>query len=242
MDPVVRSVMDKYTKLIDTIIEEREHLQELKTAADGGQKNEIKAFDKEVDRLWAEYFGRPQKPAFKNTTAVVTYLKEHGYKVSKSTVHTAVKNGLLPAQENGRIYEEDARAYAATLKKTKGDPDKIAARTEEKLLGEIEHKKVQTEKERLLLNKELGRVIDKDAFFQELAARCAAIDVGLGHYLQTMTTDLILMCGGDDKKAPDIIEKMLEQKKILMNEFVATDKFHVTFIETGEEEGAEHSA
>jgi len=174
--------------------------------------------------------------SFKNTMAVVKYLKDHGYKVGKQTVYNAVKNGLLKAQDDGRILEEDARMYAATLKKVKGEPDKIAARTEEKLIAEIKHRQVQTEKEQLLLDRALGKLIDRAEFYQELAARAAALDVGLDHYIQTQVTELILLCGGDEKKAPAVMEHMQEQRKILVNEYVATDRFHVTFIDSSEDE------
>ena len=51
--------------------------------------------------------------------AVLTHLKEEGYKISNGKVYKDRDAGLLPLQADGTVLPSDVRAYAATLPQVK---------------------------------------------------------------------------------------------------------------------------
>lgn len=70
-----------------------------------------------VTRLWEKYFNT--RPAFKNVNSVIEWLKDNGYKRSRSMVYSDKDEGKLVVQADGTVLAADVRAYAATLPREK---------------------------------------------------------------------------------------------------------------------------
>ncbi|MCK5606412.1 hypothetical protein KAR91_31210 [Candidatus Pacearchaeota archaeon] len=101
--------MDKYDKIIESIQDQKKNLEALKVAAGSGKGKDVKAFEKEVSRLWALHF--PSLPFFKNKFAALESLKEAGYKIGRDKFYVAAKNGELKVQEDGRVFHADLDSF-----------------------------------------------------------------------------------------------------------------------------------
>lgn len=151
-------MMDKYDKIIEQIQGQQKTLETLKGAAGSGKAKDIKAFDKEVSRLWTLHF--PSLPFFKNKAAALIYLNESGYKIGRDKFYVAAKKGELKVQEDGRVFNADLDSYILRAELDKESDAKIENYDE----ISIDNKKVEFKTNETKLEKlevELG-ILKKD--------------------------------------------------------------------------------
>jgi len=168
---------------------------------------------------------------FRSMLEVTAWLKDNGWKVTKSTVHRHVQQGKLRPDESGRFPVASVRKYAATflsLKETlqKLDDEDLNRR---KLKCEIERIQEQTRRERLRREIEESKYFPRDRFELELAARAAVIDTLRRNAILSDSAEIVAIVAGDPRRIPDLIQFLLARHDDEMNQYATMKEFHVLF-------------
>jgi hypothetical protein len=169
--------------------------------------------------------------SFAHPLEVTEYLKGQGWKVAKDTVYRAVKAGKLRAGDDSTFAREAVEKYAAaflTKAKTRQHikDEEIARDSLEK------DNQIKDEKLKALRIKNLereGRMIPREQFDLELAARAATLEAGLKHLVQDRVAEWIALVGGDQAQLPELIRVMYQDLDRQLNEYASTREFHVLF-------------
>ncbi len=196
---------------------------------DGREYNELPEAEMTEEQLTL------QPPAsFSNPLEVSKYLKKAGWKVEKDTVYRGVKDGKLRAGEDGRFSREAVEKYAAaflTKAKTRQHlkDTELSRRARQ---AEIELKEEQTKLARIKIAEREGRMIPREQFAMELAARAATLEAGLKHLVQDRVADWIQLVAGDQAQLPELLRVIHLDLDRALNEYASTREFHVLFEQT----------
>lgn len=162
---------------------------------------------------------------FKNTLAVLGWLKKSGYKIGKSKLYADVAAKMLP---DGACTIEDVERYArrARLKRqaevSGGELDRMARQR-----SEAEYKLLQKKYEKLEfeLEKDKGRWLPRDQFDQELSARAAVLLHGLRHLAQSRASELLDL---GKASGPQVMGDRLQADiEDLLNDYANRETFQV---------------
>lgn len=181
-----------------------------------------------IDVIWAKYIDHER--VFQNLLAVIKYLKDLNWKVSKSLAYKHRDEGKIKAQPNGNYRLSDVEKYASThLKKADGSkPDDLLMNlAEEKARVELDK-----EKEKLinLQNKNkmfAGAFVPREAFEKELAKRLAVLKSDGENFFRGGAEKTIAIIGGDPTKAPDLIDYQLDAFWNWLDRYAADREFKV---------------
>lgn len=171
--------------------------------------------------------------SFKNKKAVWEYLKDSTWKVSRGAFYGHCKKGYLrPDKETGEYLQADVEAYAKehlvdaeTGKKSK-DVD-VERRHSKKMDAETRLKMAQAAREELRLASEQGKLIDRDRFEVELAARGVVLYNSFVNMAQSRAAEIINLVDGDQAKIPDLVEMLITEIDRTVNEFASGLEFEV---------------
>lgn len=176
------------------------------------------------------------KERFKNTLAVLEYLKAEGYKIGRDKIYSDAKKGLLRVQDDKSVLGADVTLYASAclpkLVDSGGDASEaqaLKARKEAELLD------LKIEKTQFELDKERGKYLKKKDFAMEMAARAVVLDSGIRHHFRVNVSEYIAIAGGDPLKANQVLDRLNEDLDAAMTEFATTSTFQVMIV-SGEEE------
>ncbi|MCU0589873.1 MAG: hypothetical protein MUC33_01415 [Desulfobacterales bacterium] len=159
-----------------------------------------------------------EKPeALKSILEVVRYLEGlDKYRVKQATVYRHRDQGKLRPQSDGTFLVKDVERYAGTFLKLKDGSgglkmrpaspavaDDKAAAEARKVSAQAEHWEIKT---RILK----GEYVERSAFEAALARRAAVFKSDIENFIRSSSAEMIKLVSGDDLKAPDVIEYMLE--------------------------------
>ncbi|MFA5387185.1 MAG: hypothetical protein WC322_02205 [Candidatus Paceibacterota bacterium] len=171
---------------------------------------------------------------YKTKPNILAYLKESGWRVSKTTLHRHCTEGkLLPDKITGEYKQNAVDRYARTFlkridtgKRVSEEADKLQSRK-----AKLEIEKLEEEIHRTRYKREIeeGKYIPRDLFELELSGRAAVLDAGLTHMIQSKAGGWIALAGGDDRRTPDLIRAMLADKDALINEYAKNREYTVEF-------------
>jgi hypothetical protein len=173
----------------------------------------------------------PLPTVFKNIREVAAYLKEEGWKVGQATLYTHQKEGKIKGEPDGTYIVKSVLKYARDhlfmmSTKRKHTDEELQRR---KIKAETGWKEEQLKRERLKRMTEEGRLIERDQFELELAARGALMDTLRQNSIQTLAAERVAIVGGDPARIPDLIAFDLAEHNDMMNQFATTREFHVLF-------------
>lgn len=178
--------------------------------------------------------------SFKNKKAAAKYLKDQGVRIGKSKLYKDAESGKLRVQPDGSVLLSDVDLYVKaylTPKQRAGDNYDIEQLQKEKLELESEKLKEQIAKLAWDREKEAGRYLLRSDFEMELAARAAVLETSLRQMAQTKAYDWIAVCRGEHSKAADMAAMVTAEIGAVLNDYAATDKFQVIFIEEEDSRG-----
>lgn len=150
-----------------------------------------------------------------NILAVVAYLKGlERYKVSQAAVYRHRDHGKLRPQPDGSFLVRDVDRYAATFLKLRDGSgglttrppaiaDDKAAAEARKVSAQAEHWEIKT---RILK----GEYVERVVFEAALARRASIFKSDIENFIRSNSAEMIKLVGGDDLKAPDVIEFWME--------------------------------
>jgi len=168
-------------------------------------------------------------PTLSNPLAVAEYLKDKGWKVSKSSVYGHLKEGKIKAVD-GVFHIKDVEKYAALhLKRQDGtSPAEEAGQLQkEKLEAETRKAKAQAKHWEMKTLIESGQYIDRDLFNGDLAARAAIFRNDLETFFRSNAGEMIKRVDGDTVKNADLIDYCLERMELFLGRYAEPKRWPV---------------
>ncbi len=181
----------------------------------------------------------PDNMTFPNRLAVTSYLKEHGWQVSKSTLYSRTGKAKLIPREDGLFGLKDVNKYASLFLKRQDTGQRVQeqldAQQRNKMRLEIEKLEEEVARSRHKRKVEEGLYIPRDQIELELAGRAAVLDAGLTHLFQSQAGVLIEVSGGDPRKTAEVVHRLTDAKDRFLNQYAAAIDFTVEIVGDGEE-------
>lgn len=184
------------------------------------------AVDTETTRLSAAAPGR----VYKTQLDAVAFLKDRGFKLSKSALNRDLKKGRLSTDANGHFEENALLAYAVALKEPTATlaNKALSSATTERLSADAELKKYQAERQKLKLEQEQGKLMSKAEYERNLAARALFFKNEVRNFIHLHGASMIHLAGGDESKLPALVRFWEEKTAVWMDTWSQEREFSVT--------------
>lgn len=183
--------------------------------------------------------GKPEEQCFKNLLEVIVYLRDQGWKCSKSKIYEdQIK---IDRQSDGTITKKDADKYAGIfLRRLDGSINADDLDPAEKLRWEIEIAKEKAEKLHRENEIERGIYLLRSDVEHMLAARAAYLKDNLGAaFIHSRASQIILLVNGDQTRIPDFVEFWLRNIEEIFNHYARPIQHEATY--TPKPEGNENA-
>ena len=171
----------------------------------------------------------------KSGTAAHRFVVGLGYKCSLAKLYKDLEEGRLGKQEDGTFSAKTLRAYAkAYLPPLAGKKDDagIAAATR-RLLADAKLRDVMAARARLKLEAEQGALMPRQDHELELAARAQFFVNQVRVFCHKSAPQIIACCGGDEAKAPQLTEFLLEKTAVWLDAYAEEKPFVVEDVARG---------
>jgi len=180
--------------------------------------------DDAMARMWPVYF--PDEESFDNAKEAIIWLKGQGYKIAKSKFYKD-RGKKVKVQVDGSIYKRDLVLYAKTLKYL-GDPAEGMTQAQlKKTKLETNKLEIQTKREELKYQQELGELISRSESDMGKAALISILEANFRNMFLTKAGDWIVAAGGDPAETARLIDVMGTDLDDLFNVLARLDEFVV---------------
>jgi hypothetical protein len=169
---------------------------------------------------------------FQNLLGVLGYLRDRGYKASKSSLYLHAGHGKIHPRKDELFHVRDVEKYAKIfLKRRGGGPqrsrggidslqkERLAADTM-KLSAQALHWQTKT---RVLT----GAFVPRELFEMELAKRATVLKNDLESFARSQAPGIISMAEGVPEKAPDLIQWLLDSIEDFLARYGEEREFRV---------------
>jgi hypothetical protein len=189
-----------------------------------------KALNEKIDFLWSQHFGQGD-PRLETIAAVLDYLKEKGWKATKTSLYRHQAEGKFLPQSNGTYLQKAVDKYANTFLKQQSTGKRVQTKIDEAHIrkADLEEKTLELELKRKQFSyeKDQGLYVPKGQMEIELAARAGILDAGLKHMIQSRVADWTRTVNGDIKKAGDLINIMTRDLDEHINSYATSREYEV---------------
>ena len=162
---------------------------------------------------------------------VLDYLKESGWKVTKTSLYRHQKEGKLLPRSEGTYALKDVEKYARTWLREISTGKRKRDRTDvlqcEVLELEREGRRIANQRQKIALDRELDRYVTKEQMEIELATRAGIIDAGLKHWVKSHAAEWIRFVGGDMNKVGEFIGRIGRELDEHINSYAAATDYDV---------------
>lgn len=169
--------------------------------------------------------------AFRSQESVLEYLKNAGWKVSKSNLNRHCKEKLLRPSEDGTYSQRAVDRYAKTWLKQIATGQKVNERLdrlqEERLEKELKAANLKLDREQFELDIRRGRFIPRDEVEVMIVGRAVAFMAHLNHMVQSGAPDWIDLVEGNQGRSPELVAAICEAIEQRMGDFAADVEFDV---------------
>lgn len=149
----------------------------------------------------------------------VAYLRDAGYKISKSQFNRAVRGRLVPKNADGHFEAQALLGYAAANLAPLGQAADaaLAGATADRLSADAQLKTYQAERQRLKLQKEQGLLMPRAEHERDLAARALFFRAEVRNFVHLHGAAIIALVGGDEARLRDLVAFWEEKTAIWMD-------------------------
>ena len=156
-----------------------------------------------------------------------SYLKDAGYKCSKSQFNRDVKARKVPRTPEGWFDEAALLGYASANLTPAGQvaDRQLADATTSRLSADAELKKYQAERARLKLEKEQGLLMPRADHERDLGARALFFRNEVRNFIHLHGAAMIHLVGGEEAKLREIVQWWLETTEIWMDAWSGEREF-----------------
>lgn len=166
-----------------------------------------------------------------NTAAVLDYLQENGWKITKTSLYRHQSQGKLLSGPDGSYTKASVKKYAMTFLKQTATGKRVSEAADElqqkKLKQDIQLQAIKIERETFSYAKEQGLFIPRDQMEIELATRAGILVAGLKHWVQSNAADWIATMSGDTKKVGELINLMNKDVDEHINNYASSREYEV---------------
>lgn len=161
---------------------------------------------------------------------VLDYLKDGGWKVTRTSLYRHAKGGKLLPDPDGSYSIRAVDKYARTFLKQKSTGKRVDEKTDELLRRkaelEVDTLEIQKKRSQLALDRDLNRFVRREEMEIELATWAGILDAGLTHWIKSHAAEWIRLVGGDMGKVGELISQMTREKDEHINGYT-TAEFNV---------------
>ena len=167
--------------------------------------------------------------SFPNLLAVVKYLQEQGYKVSKSTAYKHQQQGKIRAEADGSFSLESVQEYARRWLKPADGSDKVWDES-----GRLQRDKLRAETKKIQAQARLAELksqvmadsyMPRTQYEMDLAARAQLFKSDLTTFARGRAGDIIEVAGGDPGRAPELISWLLAEFEEFLGRYARESEF-----------------
>lgn len=163
---------------------------------------------------------------------VLAFLTGSGWQVKRQTFYNHCTDGKLRTNRAGVYSRRAVKKYAEAclVHDSAGGMmagDVAVNLAAQKTRKEIKRIDVATKREEFKFLIERKLYILKSDVAAELAARAVVLDSGLEYMFQTSLAEIIAIVRGDQTRASELLEFLIERKDRQMNEYAAMGEFMV---------------
>ncbi len=196
------------------------------------------AVDAETTRLSSALPGR----VCKTQLDAVDFLRDRGFKVSKSAFGRDLKAGKISTDANGRFEENALLAYAVALKEPTATvaSQALVSATAEKTSASAEKDRWMAARQKLKYERETGKLISRAEYERNLAARAFFFKNEVRNFIHLHGAAMIHLTGGDEGKLPALVRYWEEKTAVWMGAWAEEREFAVN--EDAEAEASAHDA
>ncbi|MDR2051122.1 MAG: hypothetical protein LBQ63_05050 [Deltaproteobacteria bacterium] len=206
----------------------------------------INAFNKAKDAVEAEtarLSASPPARVYKTQLDAVAYLRDAGFKISKSQFNRDVKARRMPTNADGHFEEPALLGYAAVCLAPAAQLENraMAEATAGRLSADAELKTYQAARHKLKLEKEQGLLMPRADHERDLAARALFFKKEVENFIHLHGPGIIHLVGGEENRLPELVAHWEKVTADWMNAWAGEREFVVWEEEMGEATAAEEA-
>ncbi len=194
--------------IINMLLKSYDNLKELESASLESLKAKdvmnFKNKKEQLIRLVASFEKEADNNIINSVTELRNYLLMLGYNVAERTLYEHKKAGKLPFTGDNIFLKNEVDDYAFKFLK-KSEYENLSY-VEKKAKAEAEYKEIKIEKEKLLIDEAVGRLIDRDTVGREFAGRIELIKRLMDEIVVSLPS---LLINQDEKVIRDILKEKL---------------------------------
>jgi hypothetical protein len=179
---------------------------------------------------------------FTTIADVLDYLKNDGWRVTKTSLYRHQKEGKLLPRPDGTYHPKDVEKYARTWLKQQSTGKRVNEKMDElqrkKLEMELDGLELQKKRNQLSYERDLGRFVRREDMEIELATRAGILDAGLKHWVKSHAAEWIRVVDGNMQKIGELISQMNRELDEHINSYATSTEYDVV-IDAEEEVGTE---
>lgn len=170
-----------------------------------------------------------EEKIFRNLRAVAVYLKDQGWKVSKSTVYDHHQTRKIRPREDGHFYLADVETYAGNYLKHKNDPQVKTSDAIQRRRNEAEARKMEAQAKHWEIKAKVsaGAFVERDAFERALAQRAMLFKSDIMSFARSSAPKICRLVHGDSNLIPELTEYLLEHFAIFLNRYAEDREFPI---------------
>lgn len=192
-----------------------------------------KTEDQKPALIHIENINEGAEQIFSNLAAVLKYLEDQGWRITRPSLYRHHKEGKLLPETSGtykqRAVDKYAKAFLkviATGKRLRETSDNLQR---QKLEEELKNLRLKNERDKFNYEKDRGLYVPKDRMEIELACHMGVLVAGLKHWLRTNAADWIAAVNGDHKRVGEFITLMDNGLDTLLNHYASKQEYEVVF-------------
>lgn len=169
--------------------------------------------------------------AFRTKKEAYEYLVGAGWKIGQSQFYKHCSQNYLRPSEDGTYAQKTVDKYAKTWLKQVATGQKVNERLdkmqEEKLEADLRASKFKMEEAEFNLGIRKNKFIPRDDFELAIVGRAVAFMAHLNHTVQSEAADWIDIVGGDQSRAPELVQAISRAIEQRMGDFAIDAEFEV---------------
>jgi len=165
---------------------------------------------------------------FKNLKQVAIYLRESGYKISKTQIYEHGKARKVKPRNDGKYYLLDVEQYARDYLKSEKVSIKRHNKTQHRR-NEAEATKLEAQAKHWQIKTKImeGAFVPREAFEQALALRALLFKNDLQYFAHAQAPEICRLVNGDNNLIPELMEYLSNQFAIFLNHYSEDKKFEI---------------
>lgn len=170
---------------------------------------------------------------YKTKKAVLEHLQasDSGWQISQSQFYAHCKQGLLRPGTDGSYSQKSIDKYAKTWLKQAATGQKLNERLdrmqEEKLEHDLRASKFKMEEAEFNLGIRKNKFVPREDFELAIVGRAVAYMAHLNHTVQAEAAEWIDIVGGDQARAPELVQAISRAIEQRMGDFAADAEFEI---------------